>query len=106
MSAAVVDRDRGGGEARIGERADGDAHARVFATFLGVEHGRAADRAEPERESGPLIADANVLGGGPGHGVRRGEAGQRRKDTARSTLTGEAVADADAAWFALHFDAQ
>jgi hypothetical protein len=75
-------------------------------TLFGVEHGRSADRAEPECESGALVTDANVLGGGAEDLVGSGETGESREDTARSTLAGKAVANAHAPGFALHFDAQ
>jgi len=75
-------------------------------TVFRVENGCPADRAEPECERGPLVTDANVLGGGARDLVGRGKAGQRREDTARSTLAGEAVANADSQWLPLHFDAQ
>jgi hypothetical protein len=106
MSAAVIDRSSRRREARVGKRSHGDAHGRPFVSLFGVEHGRPADRAEPERELGSLVTDANVLGRGAKDLVRGGEAGQRCKDTACSTLAGQAMADSDAAWLSLDFDAQ
>jgi hypothetical protein len=71
-----------------------------------MEDSGAANRAEPESEPRSSITDANVLGC-PAKGlVRSGEAGQRRKDTAGSTLTGEAVTNAYSKWFTLDFNAQ
>jgi len=67
MPAAVVDRNLRRRKARVGKRANGDAHGRVLVAFLGVEHGRAADGAEAEPESGALVAGAeySVAGHGP-----------------------------------------
>ena len=106
MSAAVVDGDSRRRKARIGKCPYGDAHVRLLATFFGVEHGRPADWAEAERELGPLVTDANVLGRIAKDSVRRGEAGQHGKDAARSPLASEAMADADSARLSLNFDAQ
>jgi hypothetical protein len=106
MSAAVVDRIPRTREAGVGEGAHGDLNGRLFLTFLGVEHGRSADRAEPESELAPLVTDANVLSCVAKDFVRGGKRCQRCKDTARSTLTGEAVANADPEWFTLNFSAQ
>jgi hypothetical protein len=75
-------------------------------TFFGVEHGRPADRAEPEPELASLVANANVLGCCAKDLVRCGEAGKGCKDAARPALTGEAVANADAERFALNFNTQ
>jgi hypothetical protein len=105
MSAAVVDRIARRRKSRVGEGAHGDAHSRLFVPFLGVEHGRPADRAEPEREPGSLITDAHVLGCTAGGLVGGGKAGQRRKDTSGATLTGEAVANADSEWLPLDVNA-
>jgi hypothetical protein len=71
-----------------------------------MEDSGAANRAEPESEPRSPITDANVLGCGAKDLVWGGEAGQRRKDTAGSTLTGEAVTNADSKWFTLDFNAQ
>ena len=106
MSATVVDGILRWREARVGEGAHGDTHRRLFLTFFGVEHGGPADRAEPEPEPGSLVTNANVLSCRARDLIRCGEGGQRGKDTARPTLTGEAVANPDAEWFTLNFDAQ
>jgi hypothetical protein len=78
----------------------------LFVTFFGVEHGCPADRAESELEPGSLVADANVLGCGAENLIGSGEAGQRRENAACPTLTGEAVANANAEGFAINFNAQ
>src|SRR5690606_29783921 len=88
------------------KRANGDAHGRVLIAFLGVEHGRAADGAEAEPEPGALVAGAHVLGCGAMDRGGRGEAGERRKHTARPALTGEAMTHADAPRLAVDLDAQ
>lgn len=75
-------------------------------TFFGVEHGCPADRAEPELEPGSLVTNAKVLSCGAKDLIGCGEAGQRCKDTARPTLTGEAVANADSEWFTLNLNTQ
>lgn len=106
MSATVIDRILRWRKAWIGEGAHGDAHRRLFVTFFGVEHGCPADRAEPELELGSLVTNANVLSCGAKDLIGCGEAGQRCKDTARPTLTGEAVANADSEWFTLNFNTQ
>jgi hypothetical protein len=94
------------GKAWVGEGAHGDTHRRFVVTFFGVEHGRPADRAEPEPEPGFAVANANVLSCGAEDLIGRGEGGQRGKHTARPTLTGKAVAHADAERLALNFDTQ
>jgi hypothetical protein len=101
----VVDGNAGRREARFREGAHGDGHGLIVAV-LGVEDGRPADRAKPEYEPGALIAHANVFGCGAGHREGSREAGQSCKDTSRSALAGEAVADADAERFTLNFNAQ
>jgi hypothetical protein len=106
MSATIIDRNLRRRKARIGEGAHGDAHRRLFVTFFGMEHSCPAGITEPEPEPGALITDANVFGRSADDLVRGGEAGQRCKDTARPTLTGEAVANANAEWFAVNFNAQ
>jgi hypothetical protein len=106
MSATVVDRIFGRRKAWVGEGAHGDTHRRLFVTFFAVEHGCPADRAEPELELGSLVTNANVLSRGAEDPVGCGEGGQRCKDTAGPTLTGEAVANADSEWFTLNFNAQ
>jgi hypothetical protein len=78
----------------------------LVVTFFGVEHARPAHRAEPEPELGTLITDANVLGCGAKDLVWGGKRGQRRKDAAGPTLTGKAVANADAEGFTLNFNTQ
>jgi hypothetical protein len=95
MPATVIDRILRWRKAWIGEGAHSDSHRRLFVIFFGVEHGCPADRAEPELELGSLITNANVLGCGAKDPIGCGEAGQCGKDTARPTLTGEAVANAD-----------
>src|SRR5882724_11773844 len=106
MPPAVIDRGSRRRKARVGERAHGDAHERLFVTLFGVEHGGSADRAELEGEPGALVTDADVLGCGARDLVGCGKASQRRKHAARSTLTGEAVANTDAAWLTLNFNPQ
>src|SRR5688572_22079525 len=95
VPAAVMDRDLRRGETRVGEGAHRDADRGLLVTLFGVEERRPADRAEPERESGSLIAHTRKLGGSARDSVRGGEAGQGRKDDSGSALAGQAVADAD-----------
>jgi hypothetical protein len=78
----------------------------LFVTFFRVKHSRPANRAEPKGELGSLVANANILGCGAKDLVGCGKAGQRREDTAGSTLTSEAVANADSEWFTLNFNTQ
>ena len=52
-----------------------------------------------------LIAGANVFGCGTGHFERSSEAGQRGEDTARPSLAGEAIANANASWLAFYLNA-
>ena len=106
MSATVIDRILRWRKAWIGEGAHGDSHGGLFVTFFGVEHGCPADRAEPELEPGSLVTNAKVLSCGAKDLIGCGEAGQRCKDTARPTLTGEAVANADSEWFTLNLNTQ
>lgn len=104
MSAAVIDRSLRRRKARVGKGAHGDTYIRLLVTLFGMEHGCPTDRAEPECEPGSLVTDANVLRCGARDLVGRGKVGQSGKDTARSTLAGEAVANADSEWFSLHFN--
>src|SRR2546421_2828962 len=97
MPAAVVDRVLGRGKAGVGEGSHGHGHPGAFMTLFRVEHGSAADRAEAESEFAALIANADVLGRSAGDLIGSGEASQRGKDTARSSLARKAVAHADAA---------
>ena len=106
MPATVIDGILGWRKARIGEGAYGDGHGRLFVTLFGVEYSCAADGAEAELELGSLVTNANVLSCGANNLIGCGEAGQRGKDAARPTLTGEAVANADAEWFTLNFNTQ
>jgi hypothetical protein len=86
MSATVIDRILRWRKAWVGEGAHGDTHRRLFVTFLGVEHGCSADRAEPELEPGSLVTNANVLRCGAIDLVRCREAGKRRKDVVHPEL--------------------
>jgi len=106
MPATVVDRILRRRKARVGEGSDSYANRRLFVTLFGVKHGCSADRTEPESEFGSLVTYANVLGGSANDLVGSGEAGERCKDAAGSTLTREAVTDSDAPWLTLDFDAQ
>lgn len=106
MSATVIDRILRWRKAWVREGAHGDVHRRSFAAFFGMEHGCPADRAEPEPELGSLVTDANILSCGAKDLIGCGEAGQRGEDTARPTLTGKAVANADSEWFTLNFNTQ
>ena len=65
-----------------------------------MEDGSAANRTEPEYDLGSLISDAHVFGGGTEDFKRGREARQRCEDTTSSFLAGEAVANANASWFA------
>jgi hypothetical protein len=71
-----------------------------------MKHGGAADRAEPEQELGSVISDTQVFRRDAEDLKGSREAGQRREDAASPSLTGEAVADADASRFTLNLDAQ
>ncbi len=105
MPAAVVDRNLRRRKARVGKRANGDAHGRVLVAFLGVEHGRSANRAEAEPESGALVAGADVLGCGAMDRV-----GAAKLASAANQLPSGADRRgndrADFAWLAVNFDAQ
>ena len=105
MPAAVVDRNFRCGKLRIGKRSDRDTDGFVAADF-GMEHGRAAHRAESEQELRTLIADAEIFRRLADHFEWRRKAGERREHAARATLTSEAVADADTARLTLDFNAQ
>ena len=105
MPTTLVNRHLRCRKARVGKRSDCNAHGRVIALFR-MEHGRPANRTEPEYELSALIADTNVLGGGTGDSKGCGEARQRRKYTAAPSLAGEAVAHADVARRTVDFNAQ
>jgi hypothetical protein len=77
-------------EPRVGERANRDAHGLVV-TFFGVEDRRPANWAESENETGAVVADASVFGGGAEDLKRNWEARQCREDAAGSLLAGEAM---------------
>jgi len=106
MPAAVVDRNLRRRKVGIIERSHGDSHGPVLVAFLGVEHGRAADRAEAESEPRALVAGAHVLRRCAMDRVGRGEAGERREHAPRPPLAGEAMADADAQRLAVDLDTQ
>ena len=105
MSATVIDRILRWRKARVGEGAHGDTYIRLFMTFLGMEQGRPTHRTEPKSELGSLVPDTHVLGCGARGLIGWREASQRRKHTARLTLAGEAVANADPARLSSNFDA-
>jgi hypothetical protein len=92
-------------ESWVSKRTHGHAHGLILTVF-GVEDGRSTNGAEPEFELGSLIPDANVLGGRAEDFERSRETGQRREDTTGPLLAGEAVANANALWFALDLNAQ
>jgi hypothetical protein len=75
-------------------------------TVFGVEDGSPTNWAEPEYELGALIPDTNVFGGGTEDFEWSREAGQCCEDAACPLLAGEAVAQADALWFAFDLNAQ
>lgn len=106
MSATVINRILGWRKTWIGEGTDGDADEGVFAPLFGVKHACAAARAEPEREFGAMVTDANVVGCRAEDLVGCDEARQRRKDAARTSLTGKAMANADPQGLSLNFNAQ
>jgi hypothetical protein len=105
VSTAIVDRDPRRWEVRVGKRTYGDAHG-FFVSLFGVEDVGPADRAEPEPESGTLIADADVLCGRAKDLERSSEACQRSEDTAGPLLTREAVAEANSPRSAFNLNAQ
>jgi hypothetical protein len=105
MSAAVVDGNARRWKGGVSKRTHGDAHS-LMVTFLGVENGRPTDWAESEYEPGALIPGTDVFGGSSEDLERSREAGQGGEDTAGPLLAGEAVANADCSWFALHLNAQ
>ena len=105
VPTAVVDGNSRRWKARVSECTYGDAHG-LIVTVFGVEDGSPTNRAEPEYELGSLIPDANVFGGGTKDFERSREAGQCCEDTAGPLLAGEAVANADASWFAFDLNAQ
>src|SRR6185437_1563352 len=72
----------------------------------GVKDRRTAPRAKPKDERAFLIPDTSELGRGAEDLERRGEAGQRRKNAASSTLASEAMTNTHASWLAVHFNTQ
>jgi hypothetical protein len=74
-------------------------------TGFGVEDGSPTNWAEPEYELGSLIPDTDVFRGGTEDFERSREAGQCCEDTAGPLLAGEAVANANASWFAFDLNA-
>jgi len=105
VPTAVVDGNSRRWKAWVSKRAHGDAH-RLIVTIFGAEDGGPTNWAKPEYELGSLIPDTNVLGGGTEDFERSREAGQCCEDTAGPLLAGEAVANADASWFAFDLNAQ
>jgi len=105
VSTAIVDRDPWRRKARVGKRTHGDAHG-FLVTLFSVEDVGPADWAEPELEPGTLIAGADVFGGGTEDFERSRKARQCCEDTAGPLLAGEAVANANASWFAFDLNAQ
>src|SRR5262249_5754603 len=63
-------------------------------------------RAEPEPKLGPLVTNANIIGGAAEDLIGSSEARQRCKYTARAALTGEAVANSDSQRLTLNLNAQ
>jgi hypothetical protein len=105
VPTAVVDGNSGRWKVRVSKRTHGHAH-RLIVTVFGVEDGSPTNWAEPEYELGSLIPDSNVLGGGTEDFERSRETGQCCEDTAGPLLAGEAVANANAMWFAFDLNAQ
>ena len=105
MPAAVVDGNLWRWKVRVGKRAHRDAH-RLAVAFLGVKDGRSTDWAEPEDEPRALIPSADIFGGGAEDFERRGEAGERREDTAGPLLARKAVANANPSRLAFHLNTQ
>jgi hypothetical protein len=106
MSPTVVNGILRWRKTRIGESADGDPDADVFAPLFGVKHDCPTARAEPERELGALVADANVLACRAGDLIGCSEARQRRKHAARPPLAGKTVANADPQRLAVNVNTQ
>src|SRR5262249_29008370 len=71
-----------------------------------VKDGCPARGAKAEPEPRTLVARANVFGGGTEDRERRAEARERREYAARPLLAREAMAEADDARVAVHFDAE
>lgn len=105
MPTAVVDGNSRRWEVGVGKRTHGDAH-RLIAAVFSVEDGSPTKWAESVYELGSLISDTNVFGGGAEHFERSREAGQCSEDTAGPLLACEAVAKANASWFAFDLNAQ
>jgi hypothetical protein len=105
MPPAVIDGIFGCGKVWVSEGAYGDAYRGLLVALFRMEHGRSADGAEPESELGALVTDSNVLGCSAVDLVGSPEGGQRCKDAAGSTLTSEAVANADPERCSLNLDA-
>jgi hypothetical protein len=103
VPAAVVDGDLRRRKVWVSKRTHCDAHSSSVTVF-GVEYGSPTDRAKPEYKLGSVIPDTNVFGGGAEDFERRGEAGQRREDSAGPLLAGEAMAEANPPWFAMDLD--
>jgi hypothetical protein len=106
MSATLINRDLGLRKTRVSEGTHGDTRRRLFVTLFGVEHRCPAHRTESEPEPGAPVAGAHVVRCSAENLIRSGEAGQRRENTARPALTGEAVANANAERFTMNLDAQ
>jgi hypothetical protein len=104
VPAAVVDGNSRRWKVGVHKRTHGDAH-RVILTIFGVEDSRPTNGAEPEYELGSLIPDTNVFGSGAEDLERSREAGQCCEDAAGPLLTCEAVAQANAPWFAFDLNA-
>lgn len=105
MAPAVVDGNRGGGKRRIGECSHRDAHAFRFA-FFGVEQRGSAYRTESKAESRTLVTRTYLFGGRARDAEGRRETRQGGEHAAGALLAGKAVADANAAWSAVDFNAK
>jgi len=103
MTAAVIDRNPGRREIRIGECAHGNTHGFRIAVFRVKQRGP-ANGTEPEDEPGTLVTNARVLSCLTIDLVRRRKSGKRCEDTAGSALARKAIADADTSGLAFDFN--
>ena len=105
MAPAIVNGMARRRKVRIGERSNRNSDT-AHVTFLGVEEVGAADWAKAKPKLCTLIAGAHVFGGLAEDLVWGREARKCREDATRSSLAGEAMADADNARLALDLDAK
>lgn len=105
VSTAVIDGDCRRGEIRVRKGSYSYAD-RIISSDFRVKDSSSTPRAEAKHKLAPLVPDPRDFGCRTEDFEGGGEARERRKNAARSSLARKAMANADTARFAGHFDSQ